>query len=307
MDKHKFFPIVIDNLDIGHEYAVKWGPLIKADITDKETLDRVFSQCDIEAVMHFAGAALVGESMVNPVKYYHNNVTGTINLLNAMKKHGVKHFIFSSTCSTYGVPNTIPITEDHIQKPINPYGKSKYMIEQILKDMENAHDIRFASLRYFNAAGADLEAEIGENHIDETHLIPLVLESLTHKNTLKVFGNDFKTKDGTAIRDYIHVLDIAQAHVKALEWIISNNESLSINLGTGQGFSVLDIINTAEKVCNDKISYEITNRREGDPPILIANNTKAKKLLNWELKHSDIDTIINSAWKWHLHLHENIR
>jgi UDP-glucose-4-epimerase GalE len=305
--KKGFLPISYDNLSTGHKYAVKWGPFINADIENRKSLDLAISGYKPIAVMHFAADALVEESVVNPGKYYKNNVAGTINLIEAVKDHGIKNFIFSSSCATYGAPISLPITENHPQNPISPYGKSKFFVEKILEDYEKAHQINFASLRYFNAAGADLEEEIGENHLNETHLIPLVLQAADNpEKEIKIFGNDFHTKDGTAIRDYIHVSDLANAHIEAFIYLLKNKKSLKVNLGTGKGLSVLEIIKAVENICQTKVNTITTKRRDGDPPILIASNTKAKKDLNWSLQSSSIETIIKSAWNWHLKLQKNI-
>lgn len=297
-------PVSFDNLSVGHEKAVKWGPLIRGDLKDKNSIKKAFEDYSFSAVMHFAANALVGESTVNPLKYYENNVTSTINLLSAMIEHKVKYFIFSSTCATYGTPDYTPIDENHPQKPINPYGQSKLMIEQILADAQKANGISYASLRYFNAAGADLDQEIGEHHEIETHLIPLLVEtSLGIRPSLDVYGTNYPTNDGSAIRDYIHVLDLADAHLKALEYIFKNKKSICLNLGTGVGFSVIELINAAKKLISKDFKINYAPRREGDPAVLIANNKKAKELLNWSLKYSDLDTIISSALKWHKKLH----
>ena len=294
-----FSPVVLDNLSVGHKYAVKWGPLIHADILNRKSLDLAISAYKPIAVMHFAANAYVGESVIDPGKYYRNNVAGTINLLEALRDHHVKNFIFSSTCATYGDPQEIPMNENHPQSPINPYGKSKLMIEQVLEDFSFAHHLCFASLRYFNAAGADLDTEIGEHHENETHLIPLVLQAaIDSSKEIGVFGDDYPTEDGTAIRDYIHVTDLADAHICALEYLLREKENIKVNLGTGKGFSVKEIIHAVESLCRVTIKKKITKRRAGDPPSLIANNKQALKKLQWEPKFSDMETIISSAWKW---------
>lgn len=295
-----YYPIVYDNLSIGHEEAVKWGPLVKGDLRNKRELEKAFEKYSPEAVMHFAANALVYESVKDPGKYYENNLFSTINLLETMVKYKVKYLIFSSTCATYGIPKSIPITEEHQQEPINPYGRSKLMIEQILSDYERAHSLKFAILRYFNAAGADPDLEIGENHKIETHLIPLVIETaLNHRKEIEVFGLDYPTPDGSAIRDYIHVIDLIDAHLKALEYLIHKNGSLKLNLGTGKGYSVLEIINEAKKVIKKDFLVKHSSRRDGDPPILLADPSKAKKLLKWTAKNSDLKTIIRTAYGWH--------
>jgi UDP-arabinose 4-epimerase len=302
--KSGFTPVVYDNFSLGHKYAVKWGEYIEGDIRDKKKLTYALKHYRPHAVMHFAANSLVGESFVSPEKYYNNNVYGAINLLETMCDNGIKHLVFSSTCATYGHPQTIPIDEKHCQKPISPYGKSKLMIEHILEDFEKAYGITYSSLRYFNAAGADIDGEIGEDHVTESHLIPLVLQSAIIKGPINIFGNDYDTKDGTAVRDYIHVTDLADAHIKSLQWITDNNKSLKINLGVGTGYSVLEVIKAAEKYCDINLDINHVERREGDPPVLIADNTLSKTLLNWHPQYSDIATIIKSAWSWHQQQHK---
>ncbi len=305
LKKNGYNPICFDNLSCGHKSAVKWGPFIKGDLRDFNSLKKAFERFPFAAVMHFAANALVGESMSDPLKYYENNVSSTINLLKAMRFYNVGHLIFSSSCATYGIPKEAPITETHPQKPINPYGKSKLMIEEILHDFALAHNISYASLRYFNAAGADIDGEIGEHHKEETHLIPLLVETaLGIRPSLQVFGSDYPTKDGSAIRDYIHVEDLADVHLKALQYIFLNNKCVELNVGTGQGYSVLEIIDAAKKLINPSIKISFAPRRAGDPPVLVADNAKVKELLNWSPKHSSLETIINSALVWHKKLHK---
>lgn len=300
--KAGYLPVVFDNLSTGHAYAVKWGPFIQGDLNDRAKLNEAFETYKPTAVIHFAANAIVVESMADPGKYYRNNVGSTIALLEAMRDHGVKPLVFSSTCATYGDPQSTPITEEHPQKPINPYGKSKLMIEQIIADFEKAHGIRSVNLRYFNAAGADLETQIGENHTPETHLVPsLIHTALGLREEIVVYGTDFNTKDGSAIRDYIHVADLAQAHVAALKC----PHSASINLGTGTGYSVLELIDAMQKFCNKILPVRLENRRPGEPGILTADNKKAEQLLGWTPQISNLPTIIESAWKWHQLLFEN--
>jgi UDP-arabinose 4-epimerase len=294
-----FVPVTYDNLSAGHKSAVKWGPLVIGELIDKEKLKETFNKYLPIAVMHFAANALVGESTVNPQKYYHNNVIGTLALLEIMLSCNVKKLIFSSSCATYGDPIHLPMNEAHPQNPINPYGRSKLMIEQILKDFSAAYQLRFASLRYFNAAGADLDGQIGEDHHPETHLIPLVIQTaLNLREQIEVFGDDFDTKDGSAVRDYIHVNDLASAHLKALQFILDNQEDLILNLGAGQGFSVFEIIKEVESFCKKRINFKIVGRREGDPPTLLADIQKAKKALKWE-PLIPLKVIISSAFNWH--------
>lgn len=297
-----FLPVVYDNLSTGHAYAVKWGPFVQGDLCDEARLDETMAAYHPQAVIHFAANALVGESMIDPGKYYRNNVSNTVLLLEAMRKYNVKKIVFSSTCATYGNPVATPITEKHPQHPINPYGRSKLMIEQILADFESAYGISHVILRYFNAAGADLDTQIGEDHTPETHLIPSVIQAaLGLKPEVVVYGTDFETRDGSAIRDYIHVQDLAAAHVTALFL----SQSASVNLGTGVGYSVFEIIDAVQKFCGKVLPVRLENRRLGDPSILTADNGKAKELLHWEPKNSKLPTLIESAWKWHQLLSEN--
>lgn len=300
--KAGFLPVVYDNLSTGHAYAVKWGPFIEGDLNDRNKLNEAFTTFKPKAVIHFAANAIVIESMADPGKYYRNNVGSTIALLEAMRDHGVGQLVFSSTCATYGHPQFTPITEAHPQNPINPYGRSKQMIEQIIADFERAHGIRAVILRYFNAAGADLETQIGENHTPETHLIPTIIQTaLGIKSEIVVYGTDFETKDGSAVRDYIHVQDLAGAHVAALKC----QKSASINLGTGTGYSVFEIIDAMQKFCGKTLPVRLENRRPGEPGILTADKSRAQEYLGWSPQVSDLPTIIESAWKWHQLLFEN--
>lgn len=299
--KAGYTPVVYDNLSNGHAYAIKWGPFVHADLNDFAKLHEAFSLYKPKAVIHFAADALVVESVANPGKYYRNNVGSTIALLEAMRDHEVRKLVFSSTCATYGNPLFTPITEKHPQNPINPYGRSKWMNEQIIHDFETAHGLEATILRYFNVAGADLETQIGENHTPETHLLPnIILAALGLKEEIVVYGTDFPTKDGSAIRDYIHVQDLADAHVLALK--CPRN---TINLGTGTGYSVLEIIDAVEKFCGKKIPVRLESRRPGEPGILTADNKLAKEFLQWNPQVSDLPTLIESAWKWHQLLSEN--
>jgi len=294
-----FNPITFDNLVHGHKEFVKWGPLEIGDITNRNHLDRVFDLYKPCAVVHFAAFAYVGESVQKPGKYYKNNFCGTLNLLEAMKDHNIKNIVFSSTCSTYGNPVVLPISEEHVQNPINPYGSSKLMIERMLSDFDFAYKIKSVSLRYFNASGADFDGEIGEYHSQETHLIPLVIfAALKRISFINVFGNDYDTHDGTAIRDYIHVNDLANAHVLALQYLLDGGESDQFNLGTGRGYSVLEIINKVKVVSKREIDVRICEKRLGDPAILVAQNKKICEKLGWK-PNFDLDQIIESALKWH--------
>lgn len=294
-----YTPISYDNLDTGHDWAVQWGPLERGDIADRTRLDSVIMKYRPSAVMHFAAHAYVGESVQNPGKYYRNNVAGTLTLLEALRDHEIDKFIFSSTCSIYGNPETVPICEEHSQRPINPYGSSKMMVEAMLRDFDFAHGLRSITLRYFNAAGADPDGEIGEEHEPETHLIPLVLDVANDKRlNITIFGDDYDTHDGSCIRDYIHVTDLADAHILALRMLEKGATTTAYNLGNGCGFSVKDVIKRVEFLTGKKIRVEIGQRREGDPACLIAQAALAKNELNWKPRYCDLDTIIMTAIKW---------
>ena len=298
--KAEYRPVAFDNLVYGHPRAVKWGPLVRGDISDRAALDAVIAQYRPAAVMHFAAYAYVGESVTNPGKYYRNNVAGSLSLLEAVQDHGIPYFIFSSTCTTYGVPEQLPITEDTPQVPINPYGASKLMIERMLADFDVAHGLHYAALRYFNAAGADPDGEIGEDHDPETHLIPLLIRAAKGKGPpLSVFGTDYQTPDGTAIRDYIHVTDLADAHVRALEYLEHGGDSTCLNLGTGHGYSVREVINTFENVASCPVPFRDAPRRAGDPPSLLADSSCGRALLDWTPVWSGITDILETAWRWH--------
>jgi UDP-glucose-4-epimerase GalE len=297
--KAGYTPVTYDNLVYGHPQAVKWGPLEEGNIADRERLETVMSRYQPKAVMHFAAYAYVGESVEKPSKYYRNNVAGTLTLLESMRNCGIDKIIFSSTCATYGMPERIPIAEDHPQNPINPYGRSKLMIEWILKDFAAAYDMRYVSLRYFNAAGADPDAEIGEDHDPETHLIPLILDAAAGKRAqIEIFGTDYDTPDGTCIRDYIHVTDLADAHLLALEFLLEDGHSHIFNLGNGNGFSVREVIAAAAKITGCDIPCLESHRRPGDAPVLIGSSDKIRKILGWRPGFNDIDSIIETAWKW---------
>jgi len=295
-----YTPVTYDNLVYGHRSAVKWGPLEKGDIGDRTQLETVMQKYHPLAVMHFAAYAYVGESVENPAKYYRNNTAGTLSLLESMKKCSIDKFIFSSTCATYGMPNQIPIVENHLQNPINSYGRSKLMIEWILKDFAAAYDLKYISLRYFNAAGADPEKEIGEDHDPETHLIPLVLDTaLGLRKRLEIYGTDYDTPDGTCVRDYIHVTDLARAHLLALEYLNDGGQSDVFNLGNGNGFSVREVITTARQVTGCDIPYAETGRRPGDPAVLIGSSEKIINKLGWRATHNSLEVILETAWRWH--------
>ncbi|MEL7111184.1 MAG: UDP-glucose 4-epimerase GalE [Pseudomonadota bacterium] len=292
--------VVYDNLSRGWRDFVKWGPLIEGDLLDREKLTRSLEEIKPDAVAHFAALAYVGESVEQPDLYYRNNVMGSTNLLDAMRAAGTDQMVFSSTCATYGDPQYLPIDEAHPQNPINPYGRSKLMVEAVLKDYSAAYDIRSVALRYFNAAGADPDGEIGERHEPETHLIPLALKGAGDPDyTLNILGADYDTRDGSAIRDYIHVVDLADAHLRALDYLASGGATTQINLGTGTGTSVIEIRNSVEKITGRKVNSKIAPRRPGDPAKLISVPEKAKALLGWVPKNSGVDQLIRSAWAWH--------
>jgi UDP-glucose 4-epimerase len=293
--------IVFDNLERGHLDFVKWGEFFKGDLRNIEDIEEVFRQYSFKAVIHFAAYAYVGESVENPDMYYENNVLGTLNLLKVMKKYKVQNIIFSSSCATYGIPQKIPITENTPQVPINPYGKSKLFSENMIKDFAESFGLKYVILRYFNAAGADLEGEVGELHHPETHLIPLAIYSALGKiDRLQVLGRDYPTKDGTCIRDYIHVFDLADAHIKSLEYLLGGGSSEVFNVGIGTGFSVQEVIEAVNKVTAKKVNYEYSSRRPGDPPMLVASKEKISKVLKWQPRFTHIEQIIQSAYNWHV-------
>ena len=300
--------IIFDNLVYGHQDLVETvlkTKLIVGDTCDLNLLRQIFSRYKIDAVMHFAAYAYVGESVTKPAKYYHNNVVGTLTLLEAMLEAGIKKFVFSSTCATYGVPETVPIKEENPQNPINPYGMTKLMVERILQDFSHAYDFRSVCLRYFNAASADPEGMLGEDHNPETHLIPLVLQTaLGHRDSISIFGTDYDTTDGTCVRDYIHVSDLAQAHILALKYLLDNGKTDVFNLGNGNGFSVKQVIETARKVTGREIKALECDRRPGDPPTLVGSGEKAQKILGWQPQYSSLEEIITHAWQWHQKRHQ---
>lgn len=299
LSKKGFSTIVFDNLTNGHRELVKWGDFILADLKDINQIRLVFKRYDIDAVMHFAAHAYVGESVLDPQKYYQNNVANTLNLLSVMHEANVKKIIFSSTCATYGIPKEIPITEKSLQNPVNPYGWSKLMIERILFDYADAYNLKYCSLRYFNAAGADPDGDIGEWHIPETHLIPLVLDAaLGLREEIKIYGTDYSTKDGTCIRDYIHVKDLAHAHLLALEYLLDGGESNVFNLGNANGYSVKEVIKSVERVTKKHINVIESDRRPGDPPVLVGSMEKAKEILGWYPIYKKVDEIILTSYLW---------
>jgi UDP-glucose-4-epimerase GalE len=295
-----FEVLIFDNFSTGRKELVVGGELVEGDLRDKDSLKKVFSSEDIEAVLHFASLIQVGESFLNPKKYYTHNLLSSLNLLEAVIEAKVKYFIFSSSAAVYGLPKKIPISESHPLNPINPYGQTKLFVENILQDYEKAYSMKFISLRYFNAAGADLEGRLGEMHEPETHLIPnILLFLLGKKKNFELYGTDFPTPDGTAIRDYIHVTDLARAHVLALRRLLTSPKSEFINLGTNKDYSVLQIIKKTEEILGKKILYKKKPRRKGDVPILLASKKKAERILGWKPQYSDIETIIKTAWAWH--------
>lgn len=291
--------VVFDNLSEGHKEAIQSKHFFQGCLSNIDDIRSVFKTYQIDAVIHFAAKCYVGESMTNPEKYYFDNVGNTLNLLKVMKENNVKNIVFSSTCATYGNPEYMPMDEQHNQNPINTYGTTKLMIEKILSDYDRAYGFKYIALRYFNAAGADESGIIGESHSPETHLIPLVLQTaLNKRDCIKVFGNDYKTPDGTCIRDYIHVNDLAKAHKLALESLLNGASSDFYNLGTGNGVSVQEIINSCEKISQKIINKKFEEKRAGDPPILIASNKKAREKLKWTPIYTNIDDIIRTAWNW---------
>lgn len=302
--------VILDNLVYGHRDLVEKVlkvELIQGDIGDRALLDQLFKTREFAAVMHFAAYAYVGESVSQPAKYYRNNVVGTLTLLEAMCEAGIKNFVFSSTCATYGVPQQIPISENQPQQPINPYGMSKLMVEQILSDFEQAYGLRSVRFRYFNAAGADPQGRLGEDHEPETHIIPLVLlTAMGKRESISVFGTDYDTPDGTCIRDYIHVTDLAQAHILGLEHLLKGGNCDVFNLGNGQGFSIQEVISSARIVTGRTIPVTLADRRPGDPPILVGSGEKAKRILGWQPQYAELETILEHAWQWHQKRHGDI-
>jgi len=292
-------PVVYDNLSRGHREAVRWGPLVEGDLHDRARLAAAMSEHQVTAVMHFAAFAYVGESVTDPEIYYANNLGGTLALLGAMREAGVANIVFSSTCAVYGVPETLPIGETTAKAPLNPYGDTKLAIERALSWYSGAYGMRYMALRYFNAAGADPDGEIGEDHQPETHLIPLVLRAaLGVGNPVEIYGTDYPTRDGTAIRDYIHVSDLAEAHVRALAHLAAGGDSAALNLGTGRGSSVREVIAAVERVGGRKVPHREVARRPGDPPELVADPALARARLGWQPRHSDLDTIVGTALDW---------
>jgi UDP-glucose 4-epimerase len=293
----------LDDLSTGFRGAVIGGAFLEANCSDKEVLDPLFAKAKFDCVMHFASSISVGESVVDPSKYYRNNVGNTLALLDVMLRHGTKKFIFSSSAAVFGEPTQVPIDEDHARAPINPYGLSKWMIERVLDDFSRAYDFRSVSLRYFNAAGADPQGRIGERHDPETHLIPLVLQVASgRRNAIKVFGDDYDTPDGTCIRDYIHVVDLCEAHFLAMEYLFRGGAAAQLNLGNGNGFSVRQVIDAAEAATGRRITVETAPRRPGDPALLVADANRARQVLGWQPRFPELDKILQDAWNWELRL-----
>lgn len=292
--------VIFDNLQSGHKESIMGGKFYKGDLRDSDLLECVFKENQIEAVIDFAADSLVGESVIEPLKYFDNNIGSTVNLLKVMKNHDVKYIVFSSTAATYGEPDNIPILEEDKTFPTNPYGESKLAVEKILKWCDKAYGIKYTALRYFNAAGAHVNGEIGEAHLTETHLIPIILQvALGQREKVVVFGDDYNTEDGTCVRDYIHVTDLANAHLLALMRLQRGEESSIYNLGNGKGFSVKEVIDVASKVTGKEIKWEIAPRRAGDPATLIASYDKACKELNFKPHYNSLETIVETAWRWH--------
>jgi UDP-glucose 4-epimerase len=297
---HGFTPVAYDNLSEGHRWAVPPKSLVEADLADRKALRRTFRKYKPAAVMHFASHCYVGESVADPAKYYRDNLTNALGLWDAMREAGVKFFVLSSTCATYGDPVKVPMGEDHPQNPVNPYGDSKLMLEKILSWYDRAYGFRSTFLRYFNAAGADPGGKVGEVHDPETHLIPLVLDAaMGRRPHITVFGEDYPTPDGTCVRDYIHVNDLAEAHFLALRRMMERGSSDFFNLGTGKGYSVKEVVSEAERVTGRRIPLQSGPRRAGDPPQLVADNRKAAEVLKWTPRHSDLSRILETAWAWH--------
>ncbi len=298
--KAGYLPVSYDSLIYGHDWAVKWGPLERGDILNRARLDEIIAKYKPMAIMHFAAFAYVGKSVAEPGKYYRNNVAGSLTLLEAARDHEIGNFVFSSTCATYGIPPKLPITEDTPQNPINPYGAAKLMVERMLADFDAAHGLRSISLRYFNAAGADPHNEIGEDHNPETHLIPLVLDAASRRRkAVTVYGTDYDTPDGTCIRDYIHVSDLADAHVKALQVLSQGGRTSAYNLGLGRGFSVREVIAAAEQVTGVSVPTVLGEGRAGDPAELVSDVSNALAKLGWQPQITQLDEILRTAWAWH--------
>jgi UDP-arabinose 4-epimerase len=298
-----FEPVVYDNLSTGNRWAVKWGPFVESDLCNQVSLRETLKRYHVTAAIHFAAHAYVGESVREPRRYFENNVINTLNFIHVLLDSGVNQVVFSSSCAVYGVPECFPISESHSKLPVNPYGDSKLFIERVLDWYGRAYGLRWSALRYFNAAGADPSGDLGEVHNPETHLVPRLIEAaLGRLESVEIYGVDYPTQDGTAVRDYVHVLDLAEAHVAAVQHLLSGGESFSANLGTGQGVSVREVITAVERVSGATIDAKTAPRREGDPPVLIADPTNAQRILGWRPRLSSLDSIVSSAWDWHRRL-----
>lgn len=300
-----YTPVAYDSLVFGHRWAVQWGPLVVGDLADTALIRKTIREHNITACIHFAAFTYVGESVTDPRKYFRNNVVNTLGLLDSLVESGVGHMVFSSTCATYGDPEYMPLDEAHPQRPVNPYGESKLMVERMLHWYGRAYGLGWAALRYFNASGADPEGRIGEEHDPETHLIPLVLQAaLGERSHIGIFGTDYPTADGTAVRDYIHVDDLADAHVLALRHLKRGGESQAFNLGTGTGHSVRAVIEAAERVTGRTVPVRLASRREGDPAVLVAEPARARDILGWQPRYTELDGIVETAWTWHRQMAE---
>jgi UDP-glucose 4-epimerase len=294
-----YTPVVYDNLVSGHREFVQWGPFEQGDVRDRERLERVISSYKPAAIIHFAGLIEVAESVTNPIAFFENTVSGSVNLFAVALKAGIDKVVFSSTCAIYGIPQEIPMSESHPQLPISPYGTSKLLVEQILRDLDNYQGLRSIILRYFNAAGADIEGRIGEWHDPESHAIPIAIDVARGKRSLfKIHGSDYPTPDGTCIRDFIHVADLADAHARSIDYLMLGGASIALNLGTGRGTSIKQLVRAIEIISNKRIPIELAARRKGDPPELVADNAKAKTMLRWQPAY-DLEDIVESAWNWH--------
>ncbi len=300
LSKQGFQPVILDNLSMGHLWAARHGLLVTGDLADADLIRQVIKDHRIDSVLHFAAHAFVGESMVVPERYFRNNVVNTLNLLEASVECGVRNIVFSSTCATYGMPESLPISESHPQQPVNPYGESKLFVEKALHWNGLAHGLRWVALRYFNAAGADPEGELGEDHTPETHLIPLVIQTaLGQRAAIDIYGTQYATPDGTAVRDYIHVGDLAQAHVLALRYLSDGGESTAFNLGTGRGHSVREVIECVREVSGRPVNAVERENRPGDPAVLVADAAKATKILGWRPEYTELEPIVRTAFAWH--------
>ena len=304
LNESEFIPVTFDNLSTGHREFVKWGPFFKGDLLNQSDVIEVFEKYDFAAVMHFAAKAYVNESMNYPIKYYRENIQGSLNLVEVFVEKKIKAFVFSSSCATYGSQDIDFINEQTPQQPINPYGFTKLAIEKLLIDLAKIHDFNYSILRYFNAAGADKELDIGEKHEEESHVIPLLINAATKKEVFKVFGNDYETIDGTAVRDFVHVSDLATAHLRALDIMLNQQENIICNVGTGVGVSVMELVNRIQTWRND-FKFQFHERRPGDPARLVARNELSREILKLDYPHSNIESILESAIKWHVHCRNN--